>query len=511
MSSPQEEDRVTRKAPADVGGRFRIYGVVGEGPISTVFNAEDLRAPAGLTTDVAVKVIRREHCLHVEALQQLFEDLRAIDELHHPNIVELRDLGRTAEGEAYVAMERLFGMRLSERLARSGPLTPDQAIHIVVQIADAVALAHRHGLLHRDLRPENVHLVGRHGDPDFVKLTDFGLARLIQTTQSSSGRHQVGKVPVVRTARYLAPEHCQGREVDQRSDVYSLGVLLYHLLAGQPPFIGNGHKQVMFMHVNSPFPAIRGVRPEVSEDLQAVLMRAVAKERNDRWPSMTAFRDALAVLKGDPTRNQLSIDSAAARGRRRRWLGAGLAAAALLVAGVGTLVFTHGQRGGETPSKGPVPTAVALPTSNPSTPAPAPPAPTPAAGVVAATPPSPPGAAEADGGNGAEGAAAATDPGAAATDASAEATDAGATPAPDAAATPVASASPDPSPAAGTASSRRTTAARGRRPRGRTAASAGTAAGRPRTGQGPAAGPSRRPSLGTVDDVPAGPQVGPID
>jgi serine/threonine-protein kinase len=225
-------------------------------------------------------------------------EAKAVNQIGHEHIVDIADFGNTPDGDFYFVMEFLQGEPLSDRLKRDGALPAGRAVAIAMQIADALGASHGQGIIHRDLKPENIFLVHRGGGRDFVKVLDFGLAKL---TLGGEERvtHKTRAGSLMGTPFYMSPEQCEGRaEIDHRSDVYSLGVLLFEMLTGMVPFTGEGYGEIIVKHITTPAPSARGLQPGVPAELDLVLYRALAKARDERFQSMADLRDALGDPKG---------------------------------------------------------------------------------------------------------------------------------------------------------------------------------------------------------------------
>jgi hypothetical protein len=208
------------------------------------------------------------------AVDRFLEEARTVARIGHENVVEILNGGRSPQGAAFLALEYLEGQDLGQTMRKDGPMLWDRAQGILLQLAAALGAAHRHGIVHGDVRPENVLLVPRAGRRDFVKVLDFGVARLTGA----------GLAP-----ESLAPEQAAGGPVDQRTDVYALGCLAYHLVAGQPAFEPGEHRTE-----TPPGPSARRPAGSLPADLDAVILRALEKDPAARWPDMAAFADALS-------------------------------------------------------------------------------------------------------------------------------------------------------------------------------------------------------------------------
>jgi serine/threonine-protein kinase len=275
--------------PGDlIADRYELEELVGTGGMSSVFRAHDRQ----LERRVAVKILHEHYAEDPEYLERFRREARAVARLSHPNIVTVIDRGDDG-GRQYIVFEHVEGQNLKELVQRTGPLAVPRALEVALAVADGLAFAHDRGLVHRDVKPQNV-LLSREGE---VKVTDFGIARSLHVDH---GVTQTGTV--LGTGEYLAPEQASGQQVSPATDVYSLGVVLWELLAGDVPFTGDNFVAVALRHVNEPPPPLRERRPDVTPRLAAAVERALAKDPARRFPSMTAFakelRACLAEAEG---------------------------------------------------------------------------------------------------------------------------------------------------------------------------------------------------------------------
>jgi serine/threonine protein kinase len=276
----------------DVGqtvGNYNITAKLGEGGMGTVFLAQH---PV-IGSKVALKAIHPEYARSPEVVSRFVNEARAVNQIGHDHIIDIHDFGTTPSGDFYFIMEYLNGEMLSDQRGRQVVFPPARALNIVAQVADALAASHERGVIHRDLKPDNIFLITRDANPDFVKVLDFGLAKLT-TASGTVPTYTTDAGIVMGTPYYMSPEQCEGRaELDHRSDVYSLGVILFEMLTGQVPFAGEGYGEVMTKHISLPPPAARKFVPDLPIALDAILSRALAKDPDARFQTMAEFRDVL--------------------------------------------------------------------------------------------------------------------------------------------------------------------------------------------------------------------------
>jgi len=252
---------------------------------------------------VALKVIHPELARNPEVVSRFIMEAKSVNQIGHEHIVDIGDFGTTANEEFYFIMEYLQGESLADRLKREVRLSQARALHVAAQIADALGASHEHGIIHRDLKPENIFLITRRGDPDFVKVLDFGLAKLTQVEERVTHKTRAGSV--MGTPYYMSPEQGEGKiEIDSRADIYSLGILLFEMLTGKVPFGGEGYGEIIVKHITHQPPSARRINPAISAAVEMILFRALAKERETRFQTMQEFRKALlapeAYVAGAP-------------------------------------------------------------------------------------------------------------------------------------------------------------------------------------------------------------------
>src|SRR6476661_4664400 len=267
--------------------QYRLERELGRGGMGVVFLATDTT----LDRRVAIKVVHPELAAHQSIVRRFLAEARTIARLRHPNIVAVHTAG-TADGLLYYVMDEVEGESLRQRLAREGRIDPAEAGRIVADLAAALDAAGRAGVVHRDVKPENV-LLDRHSGR--ALLADFGIARAMV----AEGGVSTGQGVAVGTPAYMSPEQAAGEEVDRRSDLYSLGVVAYEILAGHPPFQGPNRVVVSKHIAERPTPVDR-LRPDVPRPLAAAIMRALEKQPADRWQTGDAFRQALTAEQPAP-------------------------------------------------------------------------------------------------------------------------------------------------------------------------------------------------------------------
>jgi serine/threonine protein kinase len=277
-----------------IGGELHLERLVGIGSMGRVYRASQ----AGIGRQVAVKILHREHTKRRDLVARFLREGRVAGTLSHPNLITVHGAGELPKAagqsvaEPYLVMEYLDGLTLRSALAAGdGTLPLERALGIVLSIADALGEAHARGIVHRDLKPENVMLVHVGADPDFVKVLDFGVAR-VGEADSSVATHAGA---ILGTALYACPESARGDQVGPGGDVYSIATLLFECLAGKPPFTGPGPVDVLIQHAQSAPPDVRSVpgAARVPEPLARLVERNLAKSPSDRAPDARAFGRSL--------------------------------------------------------------------------------------------------------------------------------------------------------------------------------------------------------------------------
>jgi serine/threonine-protein kinase len=283
--------RATRFAGARLGDRYDVRGFIGKGAMARVYLAEDTRTHQ----PVAVKILSLAQPQHgsAHAYERFFREARAAASIGHPNIVKILDVGEREDGSPYIVMEFLFGESLGELLRRDALLDADIALPILRQAAAGLGAAHAVGVIHRDVKPDNIFLVGEPGDPYAVKILDFGLAKLEAQTGVTAAGTAVG------TLEYMAPEQVVSDAPDARTDVYGLGVVMYRMFTGVLPFRAKDDADLLGEQLlRAPPPPTRGTQG-FDAGVEAVMLRALRKRPSNRYASMAAFLEDLERLAGD--------------------------------------------------------------------------------------------------------------------------------------------------------------------------------------------------------------------
>ena len=267
-------------------GSYRILNKIGTGGMGAVYLAEH---PL-IGKKVALKVIHRELAGNKEVVQRFFQEAKAVTRIGHEHIVEIHDFGVTPEGDHFYIMEYLEGKTLASVIAHDRIIDTQRALHVCAQIASALAAAHSSGVIHRDLKPDNVMLIDRLGDRDFVKLLDFGLAKMF----ASNSAVKTAAGVLLGTPQYMSPEACESRAtIDGRTDVYAIGILLFQMCTGRLPFDGETMGEVLVKQISQLPPAPRAINPNLPPAVEQLILRCLAKNPDARFPTMNQLREAL--------------------------------------------------------------------------------------------------------------------------------------------------------------------------------------------------------------------------
>ncbi len=299
--------------------RYRIRELIGEGGMGDVYLATHL----AIDKAVAIKVLAPEQMRRPRTVGRFLQEAKAASKIRHENVVDINDYGES-DGLAFFVMEYLVGEDLSVLVKREGRLSWPRIKSICTQLMAALAAAHAAGVVHRDIKPHNCFITPRVGNPDFVKVIDFGIAKLSEGSEEQLTRTGA----ILGTAEYMSPEQGMGTELDGRSDLYSAGIILYRMLTGAVPYKGNNPMSILYQHIHAPRVPPSEACPEagIGPKVDALVLKALARERNDRFATAEEFAAAIQAIDG------LGDGARASDASRRR--GVGIAAAAAVLVGL---------------------------------------------------------------------------------------------------------------------------------------------------------------------------------
>ncbi len=273
--------------------RYRVDEVIGDGGMGRVYGGTHVT----LRKSVAIKVLKHELSSDPTLVERFLREARSASMIGHENVVDIVDFGQVPGGSVFFVMERLVGQDLGALLDAQVRLPWLRTRNIAIQVARALHAAHAVGVVHRDMKPGNVFLIARRGDNDYVKVLDFGIAKV----DDPDGNVLTRAGSVFGTAAYMAPEQASGKAVDGRTDIYALGCVMFEMLTGRLPFPGTNFVKILSQHLKDPPPRPRDVEPQadVSPEVEALLLRALAKRPEDRFADMAAFARAIAAANGE--------------------------------------------------------------------------------------------------------------------------------------------------------------------------------------------------------------------
>jgi tetratricopeptide (TPR) repeat protein len=319
-----------------IDGRYRVVEVIGEGGMGLVYRAEHER----LKRPVAIKVLQRDFSAIAEVSQRFEREAIAIARLDHPNCVAVQDFGRLPDGSLYLVMSYLPGVLL-RKVMNDGKLSVGRALHILRHMLAGLAHAHAHGIIHRDVKPDNVMLVSHEGDSDFAKLFDFGIAKLAGQAGEAAGTQLTKLGARFGTPAYMSPEQSMGKPLDARSDLYSTTVVLYEMLTGRAPFIADDEPGVLVMHAAKAAPTLAEHGAQVSDEVEALIARGLAKNPDDRFKNALEYLAAIDVLGQKPVQAAVRKKRIPRALRSKQFLGT---VAIALVLGAGSYAVVRALR-----------------------------------------------------------------------------------------------------------------------------------------------------------------------
>jgi serine/threonine-protein kinase len=315
-----------------LSGRYVVKRKLGQGGMGAVYEATH----AEIGGRYAVKVLLEKYAQRDAIVRRLKQEAQLATSLDHEHIVRVTDFGNTEDGRTFVVMEYLDGESLAECLVREPKLGEPRILRIAMQTASALAAAHAKGIVHRDIKPENLFLLKRK-DQDFVKVVDFGISKSLRSSDEQEVAPRLTQTGMVLgTPLYMSPEQARGDEdLDHRVDVYALGVIMYEAATGRVPFSGTNYLSVISQVLNEEPAPLRTLRPELTEEFEAIVMKAMAKDRVHRYASATDMLADLHTLLDDPTR---STERAKITGPRRLLARPKIPRAAYAIGGIGLVV-----------------------------------------------------------------------------------------------------------------------------------------------------------------------------
>jgi eukaryotic-like serine/threonine-protein kinase len=281
-----------------VSGRYRVVRQLGEGGMGQVY----LAIHEAIEKQVALKVLRHEYSAKEEIITRFQQEAISASRIKHPNVLEVFDFGTLPNGCAFLAMEFLHGNDVADELVRVGYLDTPRAIRIMLQVCRALSAAHRAGVVHRDMKPDNIFLLQTADGEEIVKIVDFGIAQLRNPEEDAKSeakpRRRLTRTGMIfGTPEYMAPEQAAGRKADSRVDVYACGIIMFEMLTGAVPFTGDSFMAVLAAHLNDPAPSMMEFRPDltISEELHDVVRRMLEKKPENRYQSMGEVAKALVA------------------------------------------------------------------------------------------------------------------------------------------------------------------------------------------------------------------------
>ena len=287
--------------------KYQLHECIAKGGTGSVYRGTHLQ----LNMPIAIKILHPETANDFTSVERYRREAYAAMQIRHPNAIAVMDFGVTPDGLVYVVMEFLLGKTLRQKIKENRYPSLLEVNEIMLQICAAVSVAHKHKIIHRDLKPENI-FVNRTGDQEVIKVLDFGIAKFKDIAAEEHALQLTRQGVVIGTPYYMSPEQCYGKEVDARSDIYSLGIMLYELLAGRLPFLGQSHTAIAVKQAHEMPRPIYEIRPNIPSVLNAVVMRALEKSPNSRTASIEVFvQELTAAMKAISEKEFMKVFSEA--------------------------------------------------------------------------------------------------------------------------------------------------------------------------------------------------------
>ena len=277
-----------------VADRYRVIRKLGEGGMGAVYLAEHVV----IEKKLVLKVLAPDLARRSDLVARFLQEARSASRIGHENVIDISDFGQSAEGYVYIAMEYLEGKDLGQVVRAEGALAWKRVRDILIQICRALRAAHDKGIVHRDMKPENIFLIQREGRPEFVKILDFGIAKIMGLDPNGPRLTRTGMI--FGTPEYMAPEQAEGKEADHRVDVYAVGCIAYHLMTGHTPFVAENFMAMLTKHLmEDPVPpSVRRPDLEITPEMDAVVLKALEKDRDRRYQNMAEFLEAVSACRG---------------------------------------------------------------------------------------------------------------------------------------------------------------------------------------------------------------------
>lgn len=281
-----------------ISDKYQVLSVLGTGAMGVVYLARH----ETMQSNVAIKMLRAQFASDQIGVKRFTQEAIASRRLNHPNVITTYDHGFTPQGQPYIVMEVLQGVSLADEIKRLKNLSIERVLHIFEQSCDALDHAHKQGIIHRDLKPGNLMLINYNEDPDFVKVVDFGVAKVLPQNDGEAVQTLTQTGEVCGSPVYMSPEQCLGSPLDRRADIYSMGVVIYEALTGKPPLLGKSMMETMGKHIKEAPPPFKTVRPDlyIPERLEQVVMRALAKAPENRQQTMALLKQELILAVPKP-------------------------------------------------------------------------------------------------------------------------------------------------------------------------------------------------------------------